>query len=556
MQETKPRERDGRALLNRLWRQAHRRADCEGLRQAFVENLRFRLGVKPDHAGPRDFYAALAYTVRDLLIERLQEADRGFARNDEKIVCYLSMEYLIGRLLLNNLINLDLLTDAEEALRGLGLSLPELSEVEPEAGLGNGGLGRLAACFLDSLATHGYPAVGYGIRYEHGMFRQEIVEGRQVERLDNWLRYPNPWEIPRPHATVAVSFYGEVAEARDEAGAFRPRWTGAKTVVGVPFDTAVVGYGGRGLSFLRLWTAKSPSELDLDLFQRGDYLGAAEDKALSESITKILYPNDASSQGRELRLCQEYFFVACSVHDLLRRFRERHADFDRLPDQVAIQLNDTHPALAVPELLRVLVDEHHLPWEKAWDLVRRTCGYTNHTLLPEALEKWPVALFARVLPRHFELVREIDRRLGLEVRAQVPGDDGVLERTSLFERGETEHVRMAHLAVAGSHHVNGVSRLHSALLRARLFPDFEKLRPGLFGNQTNGVTQRLWILKANPRLAALLDREVGPDWRTDLDLVARLADRADDPAFGAELAAIKRANKVDAARFVREKTGV
>jgi starch phosphorylase len=547
------RERD---LLDRLWHESHRRTDVEGLRRAFVENLRFRLGVKPRYATRRDFYAALAYTVRDLLVERLQEADRGFARNGEKTVCYLSMEFLIGRLLVSNLLNLGLLADMEEALRPLGLDVSDLAEEEPEAGLGNGGLGRLAACFLDSLATQGFPAVGYGIRYEHGMFRQEIVEGRQVERLDHWLRFPNPWEIPRPHAAVKVEFGGDVVDRLDADGSFRPTWTNTRAVIGVPFDTGVVGYQGRTFNFLRLWSAKAASELDLTRFNLGDYVGAAESKSLTESISKVLYPNDETARGRELRLSQEYFFVACSVHDFLRRFLERHTDLYKLPDQVAMQLNDTHPALAVAELQRVLVDEHRLPWETAFDLVVRTTGYTNHTLLPEALEKWPAAMLAKQLPRHLQIVREIDRRFQSAIEVAHPGDLRLKEATSIFEPGPAENVRMAHLAVIGAHRVNGVSALHSELLRRRLFPEFDALKPGAFCNVTNGVTPRLWILKANPPLAALLDRELGEEWATRLDRLERLRPRAEDAAFRAEFRAVKRRNKEACVAYVRRETGI
>jgi glycogen phosphorylase len=556
MHEPLTRARPERDLLSRLWQEAHRRTDAEGLRRAFVENLRFRLGVKPAHATARDLYAALAYTVRDLLVERLQDADRGFARNGEKVVCYLSMEFLIGRLLVSNLLNLGLLPQMEEALRPLGLNVAALADVEPEQGLGNGGLGRLAACYLDSLATLGYPAVGYGIRYEHGMFRQEIVDGRQIERLDHWLRFPNPWEIPRPHASVKVEFGGRVVETVAPDGAFRPHWIPSKAVIGVPFDTGVVGYRGRSLNFLRLWSAKAAAELDLDRFHQGDYVGAAESKSLSESISKILYPNDQTARGRELRLVQEYFFVACSVHDFLRRFLERHQDLRRLPDQVAMQLNDTHPALAVAELQRTLMDEHGVPWDAAWDLVTRTTGYTNHTLLPEALEKWPTSLFEKNLPRHLQIIREIDRRFAATLEVAAQDDPRLIERTSLFEGGPSGHVRMAHLAVVGSHRVNGVSKLHSELLRTRLFPEFDRLAPGKFRNVTNGVTPRLWILKANPRLADLFDRELGDEWAGSLELLARLGGRADDAAFRAELRTVKRRNKEECVEYVRRESGI
>ncbi len=545
-----------RDAFQRIWLATRRTTDVDGMRRSMVENMKFRLGIRPDEASSRDVYMSLAYSVRDLIVESLHDAAARINHTGSKQVCYLSMEFLIGRLLTSNILNLGIHDAVEQALAPLGVNLAQLADLEPEAGLGNGGLGRLAACFLDSLATMGYPATGYGILYEHGMFRQEIVNGRQVERLDNWLRSPSPWLIARPDHAVKVEFYGRVVDGTDSAGRFAPKWVETHAVIGVPKDIPVVGFGGRFVNMLRLWQATATSGLDLDLFNQGDYVGAVREKTNTESISKILYPNDSLEQGRELRLMQEYFFVACSIADVMRKFRERTTDLSKLPDQFAIQLNDTHPALAVIELMRVLVDVEHMDWDAAWRLVVDCVGYTNHTLLPEALEKWPASLMQKVLPRHLQIAREIDRRFLEAVRARFPGDGERASRLSLFESGYSEQVRMAHVAVVGSHAVNGVSALHTELLKQNLFADFHALWPKKLSNKTNGVTPRQWVLKANPPLGALLTERLGPGWITDLGCVSALRRSAGDPELQARLQAIKLANKTALAAFVKDSTAI
>jgi starch phosphorylase len=542
--------------FQRTWEDAHCPSSVADVEEALARNLKIRLGIRPADATPRDLFLSLAYTVRDITVDRLHASDLAYATASRKRVAYLSMEFLIGRLLLTNLVNLNLAHVAEAALAPLGVTLLELAEHEPDAGLGNGGLGRLAACFLESLSTHGYPAIGYGICYQHGMFRQEIRDGRQVERLDNWLKSPSPWMITRSELSVPVHFFGRVENGNGHDGSFLPRWVDTEPVLGVPRDVPIVGYGGRFANRLRLWSAASTAELDLDLFNQGDYVGAARKKIKSESISKILYPNDHVEKGRELRLMQEYFFVACSIADALRDYLGVDHDLRGLPGRLALQMNDTHPALAVVELMRVLVDGHRFEWEAAWDVVVRTVGYTNHTLLPEALEKWPTTLLAHVLPRHLQIIREIDRRFLEVIRVTMPDVPGAAARAAPIVPGEDETVRMAHLAVIGSHATNGVSALHSNLIRSDLFPDLARLWPERFSNKTNGVTQRVWMLKANPRLSALVTQRIGPEWVTSLEALARLRGAEDDPELLARIAAVKAANKADAAAWIRRTTGI
>lgn len=553
MNDCYPPHLTSRAGVRHVRERARCPTDAPGIGEAIAHNLRIRLGIKPEAATKRDLFLSLAYAVRDLTVDRLLETDLSFGGSGRKRVAYLSMEFLIGRLLVANVLNLGVAGAVEQALEPLGTNLLELSEFEPEAGLGNGGLGRLAACFLESLATHRYPATGYGICYQHGMFRQEIVEGRQVERLDNWLTSPSPWMVTRSERAVPVHFYGRIED--HNGSAFAPRWVDTEQVIGIPRDVPVVGWGGF-VDLLRLWSAASTAELDLDLFNQGDYVGAAKKKVQSESISQILYPNDSVEKGRELRLMQEYFFVACSVADVLRDVIEQDHDVRALPELAAFQLNDTHPTLAVPELMRVLVDSHRLDWATAWDLVVRTVAYTNHTLLPEALERWPAAMLKSVLPRHLQIIREINRRFLEEVVVRSPEAAALSADLAPITPGPPEQVRMAHLAVIGSHAVNGVSKLHSELLQRDLFPGFRALWPERFSNKTNGVTQRIWLLKANPRLAALLTETLGPEWIGDLGHVARLREHESDDGFLARLAAVKAANKADCAALISSKTGI
>ncbi len=545
----------GAEALHTVWTGCLKDADVGSLRRSIAENLKFRLGVAPVSASPRDVWMALAYTIRDLMVEA-RFRSRAAGHRNRKWVGYMSMEFLIGRLLLTNIHNLGLLDIVNTALAPLSTTAEELGDLEPEAGLGNGGLGRLAACFLDSMATMDIPAIGYGVRYEHGMFRQEIIDGEQVERLDTWMRFPSPWQIVQPDKSVRVEFFGKIAPGMGPDGGYRPRWTDTRSVMGVPHDVLVAGYGGKTVNILRLWAARSTSDLDLDLFNAGDYVGAASEKARYESISKILYPNDASERGRELRLMQEAFFVTCSISDTLRRFHDLDSDLRHLPDRVALQMNDTHPALAVAELLRALLDIHGVGWDTAFDLVQRTLGYTNHTLLPEALERWPVPMFERVLPRHLEIIRELDRRLSVITLQSHAHDSGARRAMAIIDPGPVPHVRMANLAVYGSHATNGVSRLHSDLIKERLFPGFAELWPDRFKNATNGVTPRLWLLKANPALAQLLDDSVGPGWVTNLDMLDVLRTRADDTSLHNSMALVKSTAKNIACAHIKAETGI
>jgi starch phosphorylase len=441
------------------------------------------------------------------------------------------------------------------ALNDLGLDLADLLSQEPDAGLGNGGLGRLAACFLDSLATLQYPAYGYGIRYEFGIFDQEIRNGYQIERPEEWLRFGNAWEIPRPEYVVPVAFYGRTEHAADADGRLRVSWVDARHVLGMPYDVPIAGYRNGTVNTLRLWRARASQELDLADFNAGDYLSAVEEKDLSESISKVLYPNDLTVMGKELRLQQQYFFVACSIHDIVTRHLKIHEGFDNFPDKVAIQLNDTHPAIAIAELMRVLVDEHGMEWSRAWEISRATFGYTNHTLMPEALEKWSVDLFGRVLPRHLEIVFELNRRF-LETLREKRVDEGAISRMSVIEEGPVKHVRMANLAVVGSHSVNGVAALHTELLKRELFRDFHALWPERINNKTNGVTPRRWLLQANPALASAITEVLGPEWITDADRLRGLEPLADDAGFRRLFAEVKRDNKVRLAEIVKAENGI
>jgi len=500
----------------------------------------------------REEFEAFARTVRDALSQRWALTTETYMRANPKRVYYLSLEFLIGRSLANNVTNLLLESRAQRVTAHQHLEWLRLIEQEPEAGLGNGGLGRLAACYLDSMATLALPAMGYGLRYEYGIFRQSIRDGWQQEQPDNWLRRPDPWEIARPDDQVEVQLGCSVAlrEGRLHLVPHHP-----SSLIGMPFDRPVVGYGGETVNTLRLWSAAAPDYFDLKRFNAGDFVGALADTLGAESLTRVLYPDDSTIQGQELRFVQEYFLVACSLGDLIRRFRRDNVDWHTLPDKVAIQLNDTHPALAVPELMRILLDEGRLPWEAAWDLTRRTLAYTNHTLLPEALEKWPLEWFELLLPRHLEIIFEINRRFLDEVRARYPGDEGRVARVSLVEEGATKHVRMANLAIVGSHSTNGVAAIHTRLLRTTTVKDLAEIFPERFNNKTNGVTPRRWLRLANPALSRIITQAIGDGWVTDLGELSKLRPLAADPAFRSAFLAAKRQAKAQFADWLKATSG-
>ena len=504
-------------------------------------------------AHPRQRYEALARSIRDLLMPRWVLTKQTHDRANPKQVYYISMEFLIGRSLDSNLINMGLQDLVRDQVRSDGESWEELVDEEPDAGLGNGGLGRLAACFIDSLATLEHPAMGYGLRYDYGIFRQTIDHGWQRESPDNWLRHADPWEVARPHQCATVEIETSFVLRH---GLIVPVPGQRMQLVGLPFDRPVVGFGARTVNTLRLWGASSPAGFNLEGFSEGDIFGAVSDRVIAESITRVLYPDDSRREGRSLRFMQEYFLVCCSISDIIQRFRRLGNDWSALPDKVAIQMNDTHPSLAVVELMRVLLDEAHLSWETAWDLTVRTLAYTNHTLLPEALEKWPVALFEPLLPRHLQLIYEINARFLADVRAR-DGDDGErLARMSLIEEHPIRSVRMAHLAIVGSHSTNGVSEMHSELVRTRLVPDFAAFFPGRFNNKTNGVTPRRWLLQANPELARLITSAIGDRWITNLDELRRLRPLVEDGSLREAFRAAKTKSKLRLTRWLAETQGV
>ena len=526
----------------------------EEMKESIRRQLRLTLARHLDNATPRELWMATCLAVREKIIDRFIETQSAHNERDARRVYYLSLEYLMGRLLNSNLCNSGLREAVSSALGDLGFDLETLCEEEHDMGLGNGGLGRLAACFLDSMATMDLPAIGYGIHYQFGLFRQEFDNGRQIELPDDWLKYGNPWEIVRPQYAQRVSLYGRVEHAYDDLGDYQPRWVEAKYVEGIPYDLAIVGYGASTVNFLRLWEAKASEELDLKTFNQGGYVEAVREKAMGESISKVLYPNDETENGKELRLVQQYFFVACSIQDMMARFLRLHDDWEEFPDKVVVQLNDTHPAVAVLELMRIFLDEKKLGWEKSWNLVRRTFAYTNHTLLPEALETWGEALFEHVLPRHMQIVREINRRfVEEELASKWPGDHEKIQNMSIVEGGQ---VRMAYLSVVGSHSVNGVAALHTKLLKGKLMKDFADLYPQKFNNKTNGITPRRWLLGCNPELAKLIDSVVGPEWVTNLNLLRGLEKVADDASFQEEFMKIKQGNKGVLAHMLESEMGL
>jgi glycogen phosphorylase len=519
----------------------------------YERHLMFDNVVDAVAAGARERYEAAARSVRDVLSQRWLRTEQTYERENPKRVYYLSMEFLIGRSLANNVMNLLLDPVVQRAANEKGLDWLALLEQEPDAGLGNGGLGRLAACFIESMATMQFPAMGYGLRYEYGIFRQAIQDGWQREQPDNWLRRPDPWEVARPQEQVEVKL-GCSFEVR--GGSLGVILGQPSSLLGVPYDRPVVGYGGRTINTLRLWAAAAPDVFDFQVFSAGEFVSALAERLTAESLTRVLYPDDSTSMGQGLRFVQEYFLVACSLADLVRRFRHGNADWGALPDQVAIQLNDTHPSMAVPELMRILLDEAQLGWDEAWDLTRRTLAYTNHTLLPEALEKWPLRWFEVLLPRHLEIILEINRRLVEEVRTRFPGEEGRVERVSLIEEGEGRKIRMANLAIVGTHSTNGVAAIHSELLRTMTVKDLAELFPERFSNKTNGVTPRRWLLLANPALARCITEAIGDGWITDLAELERLKPLAGDRGFRRAIHDAKREAKSQFAQWLRSTSGV
>ncbi|MCX7072250.1 MAG: glycogen/starch/alpha-glucan phosphorylase [Gammaproteobacteria bacterium] len=526
------------------------------LRHAFLHHLFYTQGKFPALATKTDYYLALAYAVRDRLLQRWISTANEYQKTGARTVCYFSAEFLMGPHLGNNLINLGLFDVARQAMSDLGLNLDSLLYEEEEPGLGNGGLGRLAACFIDSLATLEVPSIGYGIRYEFGIFHQTIVDGWQVEKTDKWLRYGNPWELCRPEWAAEVKLGGHTESRWDEAGRLHVRWVPNRTVMGIPYDTPILGFLNNTANTLRLWKAEAPESFDFDVFNRGDYQGAVTQKVISENLSKVLYPNDEHVEGKELRLAQQYFFVSCSIQDMLRILKTQKIPLDRFHEKFTAQLNDTHPAIAVAELMRLLTDEHGLPWSQAWEITRKTFGYTNHTLLPEALERWPLELFKRVLPRHLEIIYEINARFLEEVRSRYFGDGDRIARMSLIDESGERYVRMAHLACVGSHAINGVAALHTELLKADVLKDFHELWPEKFSNKTNGVTPRRWIVLANPRLTRHISNAIGDNWIKDLSQLQQLETFADDAGFRAGWREIKRANKRDFADVIRKRCNV
>ena len=518
------------------------------LREGIDSFLRFARGKLWSESSQREKLQALSVAVRRPALDAMRDSERRYVEQDAKRLYYLSMEFLMGRTLGNNLTNLGLYDDTKAIMAELGVDLEELEALEPDAALGNGGLGRLAACFLDSLATLDYPGFGYGINYEFGLFRQTFVNGFQHEKPDHWLEGGgSAWLIERPDETVTVPVFGSMAGTK---------WSDPKVIIGVPHDMPIVGYGGKTVNVLRLFSARSSDEFDIGIFNAGDYISAVQHKINTEAISKILYPSDMVASGRELRLLQEYFLVACAVRDILKRYHQRHDSFEEFSSKVAIHLNDTHPALTVAELMRTLMDDYALPWEHAWAVTVQTCAYTNHTLLPEALERWPVEMIERMLPRHLQIIQEINRRLVAEVERRFPGDAAMIHRVSLFEDGERRQVRMANLAMTGSHSVNGVAELHSDLVKKTLAPDFNRLWPERFNNKTNGVTPRRWLLHANRPLASLITKSIGDGWVRDLNQLKRLELFADDASLLERLENVKRRNKLALAKLTRELTGI
>jgi starch phosphorylase len=530
----------------------------EQLKESIIKHLHSTLGTDVNKASHQAWWRATCVAVNEQVFDGLRKTQRTHYEQDTRALHYFSLEYLMGRMFSNNLHNLGIYQDAKQALAELGLDIADLEQQEEDMALGNGGLGRLAACFIESLATLNYPAVGYGIHYENGLFQQSFQDGRQIERPDSWREYGNPWEICRPESVQEVAVYGYVETVFDLQGQMKKVWHPGRIIKGVPWDIPIVGYDGSAVNVLRLWESRASDFFNWDVFNSGGYIDAARENVEAENISKVLYPNDETDAGKELRLIQQYFFCSCSLKDIIRRYKRRHGDdWSHFGKQVVIQLNDTHPAVAIPELMRILVDRAEMAWEDAWAICQQVFAYTNHTLLPEALEKWPLRLFEKVLPRHIEIIYEINRRFLLEqVEMRWPGDDAKKRKLSIIEEGHEQMVRMGHLSVIGSFKVNGVAEIHSKLVQSDLFPEMVALWPDKFTNVTNGVTPRRWLKACNPRLAKLLDAKVGDDWPTDLKKLHKLADFAKDPALQDNFMAIKQQNKADLAREIKKLTRI
>jgi starch phosphorylase len=530
--------------------------DTEALKQSLTDHLTNAVGKDHLAATERDWFYTAAYVARNHLINRRIETKRNYHSHDAKRIYYFSMEFLMGRTLMNSLHNLGFEQGFREALDELGINLDEVKEMEHDAALGNGGLGRLAACFLDSMATLSLPGHGFGIRYEYGMFSQRIENGRQIEHPDNWLRYGNPWEFPRPEVLFHVKFNGKVVTHADDAGIQRHHWVDSDDVLAMAYDNPIPGYATNTVNNMRLWSAHATRDFDLRYFNEGNYIKAVEKKNESENLSKVLYPDDSTAVGHELRLKQQYFLVCASLQDILGHYQRHHQNFDAFPDKVAIQLNDTHPSIAIAELMHVLVDVHHMEWGQAWEITTRTFAYTNHTLMPEALETWPVDMFARILPRHLQIIYEINHRFLKDVMHRYPGDQEILRRMSIVDESGGKRIRMAHLAIVGSHKVNGVAQIHTELMKQTIFADFDRFYPGKIINMTNGITPRRWLNQANPLLSQLITSRIGDGWIADLGQLKRLIPLVEDAAFRKEFADIKHANKVRFAAMLKQRLNI
>ncbi len=541
--------------MKKLWElmETYQPMDVDGLLRSIADHLEFSQNKNRHNLTSFDLYDSLALAVRDRLTEFLNDTEQHYYEENPKQVYYLSLEYLIGRSLRNNLVNLGIYEVCREAMEQVGYDLEELEELEHDAGLGNGGLGRLAACFLDSMATLQLPAQGYGIRYEYGIFEQRFEHGQQVEAPDAWLEQGYPWEIPRWETLMPVHFYGHVEQYVDPQGRSHKRWVGTQDALAMAYDVPVAGFENRTVNTLRLWRARAPRDFDFQAFNRGDYMAAVSERQQIETISKVLYPNDQGFSGKELRLKQQYFFVAASLKDILQRFLEQGHSWDLLPEKVAIQLNDTHPSIAVAELMRILVDEERLEWNQAWAITQKVFAYTNHTVLPEALEKWTVELMGRLLPRHLEIIYEINDHFLSAVASRFPGDLELLRRVSLIEESNPKQIRMPHLAIAGSHAVNGVAALHTDLLKTTVFQDFHRIFPERFQNKTNGITPRLWLKCANPELATLISERIGPEWITQLDRLQELKAHAQDSGFQQQWREVHQRKKEQFAAWLQHK---